>query len=550
MRELGIPRLVAALMAQRGIGDPEAADRFLNPRLEDLNDPKLLPDFEPAVRAILGARERGELIFVHGDYDVDGVTSAAILSRFLRNIGANVYAHVPHRAREGYGIHEDTVAVAHAKGAKLFLTCDCGIGAHTQVAAARGLGMEVVVTDHHSVGETIPEAAAVVNPHRKDSNYPFRELSGAGVVFKLCEGIARELGLPLEKYYKHFIELAAIGTIADVMPLEGENRVIAKFGLENLGETQKAGLRALMEIAGIGQNGKPVRAYNIGFGIGPRLNAVGRIDDSATALRLLLEKDLDTARAIAMEIENANEQRKQTQTETVQEAIDDVLATGQSERNVIVVARPNWHPGVVGIAAGKVMEQFRRPAFVAVVDAASGMCKASGRSIPQFNLASAIRAFPNLVTGGGHAMAAGMGFHVDDLDRIRESFHEFAGQFLTEEDFLPTAEADLELDPADTNLMTIDTLEKLEPFGNANPEPQFLVRGAMVSSLSPCRDPKHVKGFFRLGDSSPIETVAWNMGDRFASVSPGDHLDLIVNLQVNEWNGRRTAQWRIKDIVG
>lgn len=250
-RELGIPSLLAAVLVRRGFHEPAAADRFLNPRLDQLHDPRKLPDYEAAKNAILGAKERDELIFVHGDYDVDGVTSAAIFHRFLSRIGCRVHTHVPHRMREGYGIHLSAVEEAKTLGAKLFLTCDCGVGAHEQVEAAKEAGMAVVVTDHHSVGAELPAAEAVINPHRIDSVYPFSELSGAGVVFKLCEGLSREIGLDVANYHRAYLDLAALGTIADVMPLEDENRIIARFGLERLTETKKVGLRALMREASI-----------------------------------------------------------------------------------------------------------------------------------------------------------------------------------------------------------------------------------------------------------------------------------------------------------
>jgi len=275
-RELGLPSVVAAILAQRGYEDPAEALKFINPRLEDLFDPRLLPDYEPAVAAILGARERKELIYVHGDYDVDGVTSAALFSRFLKAIGCEVHTHVPHRMREGYGIHISAIAEAKDVGAKLFLTCDCGVGAHAQVEMANEAGIKVVVTDHHSIGGELPRAAAIVNPHRADSKYPFLDLSGAGVVFKLCDGIARELGHAPEIFYRAFLDLAVLGTIAVVMPLVSENRIIAKHGLERLAQTKKVGLQALMREAGLtDESRRSLRAYHVGFVIGPRLDPSG-----------------------------------------------------------------------------------------------------------------------------------------------------------------------------------------------------------------------------------------------------------------------------------
>ncbi len=421
--ELGVPSLVAAVLAQRGYLEPADADLFLNPSLDHLHDPALLPDYAAARDAILGARERNELIYVHGDYDVDGVTSAALFNRFLEAIGCRVLTHVPHRTKEGYGIHHTAVSAAEAAGAKLFLTCDCGVSAHEQVEQATAAGMAVVITDHHSIGGQLPAATAIVNPHRVDSQYPFAELSGAGVVFKLCDGITKEIGHNRQNYYRAFLDLAALGTIADVMPLIGENRIIAKFGLERLADTKKAGLKALMQAANIViEPGKPLRAFHVGFQIGPRLNAAGRIGDAAIALNLLLENDPTVADTLAREIEAVNTERRGEQQRVVDEAVAMVLERGSQSRNVIVVAKDGWHAGIVGIVAGRLVEQFCRPSFVLTIDSKSGMARGSARGIPNFNLADAIRAHPNLPHRRRACDGSGM---FDEGGRYREGHGRF-----------------------------------------------------------------------------------------------------------------------------
>ncbi|MBC8065034.1 MAG: single-stranded-DNA-specific exonuclease RecJ, partial [Chlorobia bacterium] len=422
-QELGVSAIVAALLVQRGISDPTSADLFLNPSLDHLHDPSLLPDYELARDEILGAKERGDLIFVHGDYDVDGVTSAAIFHRFLTKIGANVETHVPHRMKEGYGIHHSAVEVAKQKGAKLFLTCDCGISAHDRVEAAKEAGMRVVVTDHHTVGHSLPDAHAIVNPHRADSKYPFPELSGAGVVLKLCAGLTRDLGMPVDKFYRGFLDLAVLGTVADVMPLYGENRIIAKFGLERLAETQKVGLQALKEIAGVKL---PLRTYAIGFQLGPRINAVGRIDDSGLALKLLLENDYEAAKGIALTIEQFNIDRKDSQQKMIEEAIEMVETQGLAEKYVIAVASADWHAGIVGLVAGRLVERYNRPAFCFIIDEARGLYKGSARSIPAFSVVDAIRAYPDLIEGGGHNMAAGCSFLSSEFENVAALLNEYA----------------------------------------------------------------------------------------------------------------------------
>lgn len=544
-RELGIPAIVAALLVQRGIADPAQADKFLNPSLDDLHAPTSLPDYADAAKEILGAKERGDLIFVHGDYDVDGVTSAAIFHRFLKSIGANVETHVPHRMKEGYGINHSAVEVAKQKGAKLFLTCDCGISAHDRVEAAKEAGMRVVVTDHHSIGSTLPEAHAIVNPHRKDSEYPFTELSGAGVVFKLCAGIASELGLPVDKYYRAFLDLAALGTVADVMPLHDENRIIAKFGLERLADTKKVGLQALKMVAG---TKTPLRTYDIGFKLGPRINAVGRMDDSGLALRLLLETDLEAAQTMANEIEQFNVERKDEQQRMIEQAVEMVEARRLHERYVIAVAHPEWHAGIVGLVAGRLVERYHRPAFCFIVDEARGLCKGSARSIPTFSVVDAIRAYPELIEGGGHAMAAGCSFPHASFEQVEQLLNEYAQSVLTPEDFVVAYQADLEVGPEELTMDVMEQISRLEPFGECNPEPIMVCRGINLAGITPTRNPAHVQLALRSGTGQTVQAVGFNMGDRFAQSRPGTTIDLLFQPKIEEYNGRR-LKWHVKDFA-
>jgi single-stranded-DNA-specific exonuclease len=550
-RELGIPSIVAAILVQRGYSDPAAADHFLNPSLDRLHDPRLLPDYEPAMRAILAARESKELIFVHGDYDVDGVTSAALFNRFLSKIGCRVQTHVPHRMKEGYGIHRSAVEAAHAAGAKLFLTCDCGVSAHEQVEMANKAGMQVVVTDHHSIGANLPAATAVVNPHRSDSIYPFSELSGAGVVFKLCEGISRELGHEPKNYYRAFLDLAALGTIADVMPLIDENRIIARFGLERLADTKKAGLQALIREANINtENLKTMRAYHVGFVLGPRLNAAGRIDDAAIALKLLLENDPVEADRLAKQIEQVNTARRSEQLRICEEAAQMVTDCGFEQRNVIMVANEGWHAGIVGIVAGRLVEQFRRPCFVLTVDPATGQCKGSARGIPNFNLADAIRAFPDLfVSGGGHAMAAGCCFELEKIDKIRDALDGYAGERLTEEDFRPSVRVDMEIDLDEVTFEAAEALSRLEPFGFENPEPLFLARDVTLAQVLPTKSAQHVRVALQKGPTNVLKGMAFGIGERVSAIGSGASIDLLLKPTIDEWRGSRTLGVQVKDFV-
>lgn len=543
--KLGISSLVAAVLVARGYSDAEEAESFLNPKLEDLHDPRLLPDYAPAVRAILGAKERNEKIFIHGDYDVDGVTSAALLSRFLTKIGCDVVTHVPHRMKEGYGINVSAVDAAAAAGAKLFLTCDCGVGALEQVDRARAAGMNVVVTDHHSLGDKLPNADAVVNPHRDDSRYPFCELSGVGVAFKLCTGIAMELGIEPIHFYRAYLDLAALGTIADVMPLVGENRIIARFGLQQLSKTKKVGLQAMMAEAKI-EPGTALRGYHVGFVLGPRLNAAGRVDDAALALNLLLSADAGEARKIAAEIEQKNQHRRDEQQRILAEAVELVQEQSAHNKNVIVIAKQGWHTGIIGIVAGRLVEMFRRPTFVMSIDG-EGVCKGSARSIPNFHLADAIRAYPDLMAGGGHAMAAGCAFPHERLGDVVEALHTYAGERLTEEDFIPMMWTDAEVTAEEVNRKAVEELQSLEPFGCENPEPVLIARGVTLAEVAPTKKPEHVRALLR-ADNRTVPAIGFNMGERIKTEMIGQKVDVAFQPALDEWRGTVTLKWQIQDV--
>lgn len=551
VKELGIPTIVAAVLAQRGFTDPARAYKFLHPSLEDLHPPQALPDFEAAKAAILGAKERKELIFVHGDYDVDGVTSAALLNRFLGKIGCEVHTHVPHRMREGYGIHRSAVEAAKAKGARLFLTCDCGVGAFEQVEIAKEAGMRVVVTDHHTVGATLPDADAVVNPHRHDSEYPFPEISGAGVAFKLCLGLSDELQIKREQYFRAYLDLAALGTIADVMPLQDENRIIARHGLARLAETKKVGLQALMREAKLTiEPGKPLRSYHVGYVLGPRLNAAGRLDDADLALQLLIETDFDRAADYARRIEEVNFERKSAQQRIIDEATEMVLTKGWQSRNVILVGNPGWHSGIVGIVAGRLVDAFHRPTFVVTINEKEGICKGSARTIPNFHLADAIRAHPDLfLSGGGHAAAAGCSFRLEDFDKVADALDVYAGTKLTPEDFVPTVMADMEVEAGEVTLSAAEALSALEPFGCENPEPIFVARGVSFAQVLPTKNPAHVRLTLRQGTSSAVPGIAFGIGERISRTGAGAITDLLFQPNVDEWRGNRQLKWQVKDYA-
>lgn len=486
VRELEIPSLLAAVLVSRGYTTPELAHNFLKPSLSNLGDPKKLPDFWPAAKEILGARERGELIFIHGDYDVDGVTSASLLKRCLEKLGCKVYAHVPHRIREGYGIHTDAIKKAHEMGAKLLLTCDCGTSAANQIAMAHEFGMRVVVTDHHEIGDSKVEAEAFMNPHRTDSEYGFKELCGVGVVFRLCEGLTSELGHNIENFRRAYLDLATLGTIADMMPLHGENRIIVWHGLQRIQESRKPGVQALIEVSDL--RAKKITAGSVGYQLAPRLNAAGRIDDSKKALDLLLCEDKDSAEPLAAEINAINLRRREQQEQILAEAIERVSKMNLDELFAITVAHEDWHPGIIGLAAGKLVEQFHRPSYVLAIDHEQGIAKGSARSIPGFNLYDSIKAHEHLLQGGGHAMAAGFSCNPQAIQAITEALNDYAKSKLTSDDFVPKVEVDLEISHEEISKSAVQSLNWLEPFGEAHREPTFLLRNMTISDVRQARN--------------------------------------------------------------
>ena len=549
MDALGIPSLLACVLVNRGFSDPDEAASFLHPSLDDLGAPSKLPDYAAARDEILGARERKETIFIHGDYDVDGVTSAALFTRFLQSINAKVITHVPHRMKEGYGIHLRAVQEAKDQGAKLFLTCDCGVSAHEQVEAAKAADMRVVVTDHHTIGATLPLAHAVVNPHRQGSEYPYTQLSGCGVAFRLCEGLTSELGYRVDKYRRAFLDLTVLGTVADVMPLTGENRIITRHGLIELYNTQKVGLRALIRESNVlKENQGKLTARDIGFVLGPRLNAAGRIDDAERSLRLLLEKDEIKAGLLARGIEETNKLRKEEQDKMIEQAVARVIEEGLHEKYAIVIGQEGWHPGIIGLVAGRLVERFRRPAFVLSIDSEAGVARGSARSIPGFHLADAIRAHSDLVEGGGHAMAAGFSTSVANVAAVAEAFHCYATTKLTPADFEIVMNVDAVVEPQEVSYKAVSALEDLEPYGAENCVPMFAVGAMKVTNIVQTKNPLHPKLVLRAPDGKGpvVYAIAFSQGERLAEYEPGFEAQFLFQPKIEEWNGNRSMKWDIR----
>ena len=474
--DLHIPEPLAAILVQRGLAAPERARAFLRPDLERLSDPLAWADMPLAVELITAAVRGGTPILIHGDYDVDGQCAAALLTRVLASVGGRVHAFVPHRLRDGYDFGEAGLREAQRARAGLIITCDCGITAGEAVRAARAAGIDVIVTDHHLPGDTLPPASAVLDPRRADCPSTDKDLCGTGVAFKLAQALVPALGLsphlPL-----HFLDFVALATVADVVPLTGENRILVRHGLKMLAASRWIGLRALVEAAGL--SGRPIRSGHVGFILAPRLNAAGRIGDANDGLRLLLSEDPQEAAAIARDLETLNARRQALDQRILDEAVEVAERVLRPDDRALVLAGDGWHAGVIGIVASRLVERYGRPTFLVGWDEGGEMGRGSGRSIAGFDLHAALhRVGQHLEKYGGHTMAAGLTIRRDRYEAFRVAFLQVAGELLSPDDLVPAQRVDLELPLG----LVSDELEKLirhlEPCGPGNPAPVFGVRHA------------------------------------------------------------------------
>ena len=541
--QLNIPEPLAAILVQRGLGAPDLAKAFLRPDLERLSDPLAWADMARAVGLVAGVVRAGTPILVHGDYDVDGQCATALLTRVLRSVGGRVHGFVPHRLRDGYDFGPAGLAEAQRVGAGLIITCDCGISAVEAVRAARAAGIEVVITDHHLPGDELPPASAVLDPRRPDCASADKNLCGAGVAFKLAQALGPALGaspnLPL-----HFLDYVALATVADVVPLTGENRILVRHGLKMLSDSRWTGLCALVEAAGLA--GRPVKSGHVGFILAPRLNAAGRIGEPADGLRLLLADDPAAAAAIARELETLNARRLALDQRILDEAVELAEATLRPEDRALVLAADGWHPGVIGIVASRLVERYGRPAFLIGWDGDSG--RGSGRSIAGFDLHRALhRVGSHLEKYGGHHMAAGFTIRRPCYESFRVAFLDVARELLGPDDLVPAQRVDLELPLG----LVSEELEKLmrylEPCGPGNPAPVFGVRGARAVGARRVGT-NHLR--FTLDDGSGVLPA---IGFQWADVVPdawlAQPLDVAFRLERDEWQGRTTLQARVASLA-
>jgi single-stranded-DNA-specific exonuclease len=542
---LKLPVPLCALLAVRGFQRPEDAKAFLRPRLPSLHPPEALTDLPRAVARISNAIRREETIFVHGDYDVDGMAGTALLTRWIRTLGGVAVPFSPHRLRDGYDLGSRGIREALEAGASLLITVDSGVLAHEAVEEAMARGLDVVVTDHHTPGETLPPALAVLNPNREDCTYPNKGLCGAGVAFKLCQGLGREFGRDEEELHPS-LELVALATVADLVPLEGENRTLVRFGLKALSRTQTPGLERLMAVAGVDPGG--VNAGTAGFVLSPRLNAVGRLGDPNQGIRLLLTEDSGEAERLARGAEALNRERQDTDRRTLEEVLSRLEGHFDPRRDFgLVMAGEGWHPGVVGIVASRVVERLHRPTILVAMDGERG--RGSARSIPGFDLLEAIRtAGEHLDRFGGHRQAAGMEVSRKKLPDFARAFQEEARKRLEGEDLCPVLRVDLEVEFQELTEELYRFMEYLGPHGMGNPRPVFMVRGVTLRGPPRVVGEDHLKLLLE-SDGMVVEGIGFGMAERIRpeTLGPGP-LDVVFQLHMNEFRGVRSLQARLKDV--
>jgi single-stranded-DNA-specific exonuclease len=544
MGQFQIPRPVARVLHNRGLTDQDTVRRFLHPETSHLHNPFLMKDMELAAERIIQALREREEILIYGDYDVDGITSVSMLYLFLKDLGGLLSFYIPDRASEGYGISTSGIEEAHQRNCSLMISVDCGITSVTEVEEARKVGIEVIITDHHEPGEQIPKALAVVDPKRADCPYPFKELAGVGVAYKLAQAILERLGLD-GSYIEKYLDLVAIGSAADIVPLVDENRIFVKIGLEKLNNNSLEGITTLVETAGF-HIGK-IDVGQIVYGLAPRINAVGRLGHASPAVELLITRNHHEAQRIAQLLEDENRRRKQIDSQTLNEALEKIPKEHDlTKDSVIVLASENWHPGVIGIVASRLIERFYKPTVMITIE--NGIGKGSARSIPNFDLHSALKACSDLfLQFGGHKYAAGLTIQADKIPEFRRRFNEVAAKLLTPEDLIPKLIIDDELGLNEINADLVRMLGTLAPFGPRNSRPVFVTNSAEVVGEPRLVGGKHLKFRVRQNGAS-IDAIAFNRPDDLARLQGSRIVDLVYSVEENHWMDRTMIQLKVKDI--
>ncbi|MFA5149891.1 MAG: single-stranded-DNA-specific exonuclease RecJ [Candidatus Omnitrophota bacterium] len=538
-KELKISKILAQILVNRGITSAGQAEEFLNVRLEHMLDPFSFRQMPKAVERIKEAKNKKEKTLIFGDYDVDGITSVALLKDSLRRMGLAALHYMPHRIKEGYGLTKNILQIAKENKVKLLITVDCGIANQREIEELKKNNIDTIITDHHEPqGNTLPSCVSIINPKVEGSGYKYRELAGVGVAYKLCQALSNSKLLDE-------LDLVALGTVADVVPLTGENRVIVKEGLSRLSATKRPGLRALIEEAGI--KNKKFNTTSISFILAPRLNASGRMDSAETSFNLLMSPDIQKAQSLSKVLEQHNRARQKIESKIMEEAEDIInREVNFKEHKVIVVAKDDWHQGVLGIVAAKLADRFYRPAIVISLNEKMG--KGSGRSIKNFHLSRALgecRQF--LRTFGGHAHAVGLTITRESIDDFRKSINQLAQDKLSLEDLLPSLDIDIELDLGSLTERLVEELEKLEPFGTGNPEPLFYTRGLRLKGEPQSLGRQTLK-FWVTDGKVTFQVIGFGMASLLVSLREAKSLDIVYTPRMDNWRDDSSIILEARDI--
>ncbi|MCL4706288.1 single-stranded-DNA-specific exonuclease RecJ [bacterium] len=544
-QELSVPPIIARVLLNRGIDSAAYARNFFRTDLERLHDPFLMADMKPAVRRIASALEQNEKMLIYGDYDVDGVTSTALLKLAFRSLGYEVPHYIPERLREGYGLSLTGIEKAAAQAITLIVAVDCGVSAVEEIRYARQLGIDVIVCDHHQPGPQLPAAVALLDPKRSDCPYPFKELAGVGVSFKLMQALFSHLQQDHSKLLRH-VDLVAIGSAADIVPLADENRVLVKAGVERLNATENIGLKALINVCSL--QGSDLGTGHIVFILAPRINAVGRMGDANRAVALLTSNDTDEAQSIACVLDAENRERRNIDDSTFREALDLISTQCDPVKDsVIVLNREAWHTGVIGIVASRLVEKFYRPTVLISTD--NGVGKGSARSIPGFDIHAALTQCQDLMLAyGGHKYAAGLSIRTDNIAALRAKLQQFAAGVIKEEMLHPRLLIDGEIEFSDINERFMKFLKVMAPYGPQNMRPVFVSRGLRVVGNPQIVGNNHLR-FNVMQGNKRLDCIGFNLGDLRARLIDGrSDVDLAYLVEENTWQGRTTIQLRVKDI--
>ncbi|MBS4539689.1 single-stranded-DNA-specific exonuclease RecJ [Clostridium sp. D2Q-11] len=544
-QELKISPLVSRVLFNRGIKDNQEIIKFLDPDYNYFYDPYLLNDMGKATDRILEAIELDNTIWIYGDYDVDGVTSTSLLVTFLSQIGIEVRYYIPDRHTEGYGVNKDAIKYIYENKGDLIITVDCGITSVEEVEYCNELGMDIIITDHHTCGDILPNAIAVINPNREDSNYPFKKLAGVGVAFKLVQSISKALKIDID--YSLLLPIVAIGTVADVVSLMDENRLIVKKGLELIKETPNLGIQALLEVTGL--KDKDITSGHIGFVIGPRINAAGRMNYATKGVELFTSDDYEKALNIARELDEENKNRQLVEGKILEDAEEIIKKRNLEKDNVIVLASNNWHHGVIGIVSSRITEKYHRPSVLISIDE-NKEGRGSARSISTLNIYDALKNSKDLFLGfGGHKQAAGLSIKEENIEIFREKINTWVDKELEEEDFCQEIVIDSTVEVDDISLNTVNELKKLAPFGMGNSSPIFLFEDAIVTNIKGVgKDKTHLKMEI-LYKGIQIDGIGFNLGYYVDDICNTDLINIIGSLDINEYMGNKKVQIMIKDII-